>query len=81
MVDPGAFMMNAEAYRNWMGDALKKTRDAAVAIVKAAYGHAPVNPISSVDRREVARACLSPDGGPATGTAWSHSIRRATACC
>ena len=33
-----SFALNAEAYRNWMGDALKKTRDAAVVIVKYAYG-------------------------------------------
>ena len=37
----GAFMTNAEAYRNWAGDALKKTRDAAMDIVKASYGTAP----------------------------------------
>ncbi len=41
-VDPGTFLMNAEAYRNWMGEALKKTRDAAIFLVKASYGHAPV---------------------------------------
>ena len=33
-----SFALNAEAYRNWMGDALKKTRDSVVIIVKAAYG-------------------------------------------
>ncbi len=37
----GAFLMNDEAYRNWMGDALKKTHDAVVAIVRANYGRAP----------------------------------------
>jgi hypothetical protein len=43
MVNPGAFLLNDEAYRNWMGDALKKTRDAALSIVKADYGRAPAN--------------------------------------
>jgi hypothetical protein len=42
MVDPGAFLLNEEAYHNWMGDALKKTRDVAIAIVKANYGQLPV---------------------------------------
>jgi len=40
-IDPGAFLMNDEAYRNWMGNALKKTRDAALVLVRAAYGAAP----------------------------------------
>ncbi|MES2265029.1 MAG: tannase/feruloyl esterase family alpha/beta hydrolase [Pseudomonadota bacterium] len=38
---PTAFMLNQEANRNFMGDALKKTRDTALVIVKAAYGAAP----------------------------------------
>jgi hypothetical protein len=37
----GSFAVNEEAYRNWMGDALKKTRDAALVLVKAAYGRSP----------------------------------------
>jgi hypothetical protein len=41
MVNPGAFMLNDEAYRNWMGEALKKTRDAALVIVEADYGRSP----------------------------------------
>ena len=36
-----AFFGNDEAYRNYLGDALKKTRDAAMAVVVAAYGRAP----------------------------------------
>jgi hypothetical protein len=39
---PGAsFALNEEAYRNYVGDALKKTRDTAVAIIEAAYGQYP----------------------------------------
>lgn len=40
-MNPGAFLLNDEAYRNWMGDALKKTRDAAMVILRSAYGAAP----------------------------------------
>ena len=36
-----SFAANPEAFRNWVGDALKKTRDAALLVVKAAYGTAP----------------------------------------
>ena len=36
----GSFAVNDEALVNWTGDALKKTRDASVAIVQAAYGRA-----------------------------------------
>jgi len=39
--EPGAFLLNNEAYLNWMGDALKKTRDAAMAVIVQAYGQAP----------------------------------------
>lgn len=39
--EPGAFLLNDEAYLNWMGDALKKTRDSAVRVIEAAYGGAP----------------------------------------
>uniref|UniRef100_B0T3R4 Tannase and feruloyl esterase n=1 Tax=Caulobacter sp. (strain K31) TaxID=366602 RepID=B0T3R4_CAUSK len=39
--EPGAFLLNDEAYLNWMGDALKKTRDSAVRVIEAAYGKAP----------------------------------------
>jgi pimeloyl-ACP methyl ester carboxylesterase len=41
MPNPAAFYSNEEATRNYMGDALKKTRDVALAIVRAAYGRAP----------------------------------------
>ena len=38
----GSFMRNNEEFRNYLaGDALKKTHDAAFAIIKAAYGRAP----------------------------------------
>ncbi len=37
----GAFLGNHEAYANWMGDALKKTRDAALVVTETAYGAAP----------------------------------------
>ncbi|WP_343668441.1 tannase/feruloyl esterase family alpha/beta hydrolase [Paraburkholderia heleia] len=37
----GAFSVNAEAYDNFMGAALKKTHDAALVIVKAHYGVHP----------------------------------------
>jgi len=36
-----SFGRNDEAERNWGGDAIKKTRDAAVAIITARYGFAP----------------------------------------
>lgn len=36
----GSFAVNDEALLNWTGDALKKTRDASVAVVQAAYGRA-----------------------------------------
>jgi hypothetical protein len=35
------FMRNDEALRNWGGDEIKKTRDVALRIVRAAYGRAP----------------------------------------
>jgi feruloyl esterase len=38
----GTFGANDEALANWGGDALKKTRDAAVYIITARYGMAPV---------------------------------------
>ena len=38
----GTFGANDEALANWGGDALKKTRDAAVYIIAARYGMAPV---------------------------------------
>jgi feruloyl esterase len=37
----GSFGLNDEALRNWGGDALKKTRDAATYVIKARYGVAP----------------------------------------
>lgn len=37
----GSFGRNDEALRNWGGDALKKTRDAAVHVIKARYAAAP----------------------------------------
>ncbi len=37
----GRFAMNDEAYRNYSGEALKKTRDAALVVIRAAYGQAP----------------------------------------
>ncbi|WP_027798100.1 tannase/feruloyl esterase family alpha/beta hydrolase [Paraburkholderia dilworthii] len=37
----GRFGLNDEAVRNFGGDALKKTRDAALAIIKARYSHLP----------------------------------------
>jgi len=37
----GTFGLNDEALANWGGDALKKTRDAAMFIIKARYGAAP----------------------------------------
>jgi feruloyl esterase len=39
--DEGKFALNEEAYRNFIGDALKKTRDVAVAIIEARYGKKP----------------------------------------
>jgi feruloyl esterase len=40
-VEPGFFMLNAEAYGNYRGDALKKTRDVSIAVIRFAYGKAP----------------------------------------
>ncbi len=37
-----SFAANPEAFKNWVGDALKKTRDVAMIVVKASYGKAPV---------------------------------------
>jgi hypothetical protein len=37
----GSFGLSDEAVRNFGGDAIKKTRDAALAIIKARYAHAP----------------------------------------
>lgn len=37
----GSFALNDEAYRNWFGDSLKKTRDAAMILIRAAYGRSP----------------------------------------
>jgi len=39
---PGAgFALNEEAYRNYVGDALKKTRDTAMFLIRTAYGKGP----------------------------------------
>jgi hypothetical protein len=38
----GTFGLNDEALANWGGDALKKTRDAAMYLIKARYGSAPL---------------------------------------
>jgi feruloyl esterase len=38
----GTFGLNDEALANWGGDALKKTRDAAMVVITARYGAAPV---------------------------------------
>lgn len=40
-VPPGAFGSNPEALKNYAGDALKKTRDVAVALIGMRYGKAP----------------------------------------
>lgn len=37
----GSFAANPEAYRNWVGDALKKTHDAAFSVIRASYSQAP----------------------------------------
>lgn len=37
----GSFALNKEAYGNWIGDALKKTRDSAFVLVKVTYGSTP----------------------------------------
>ena len=37
----GHFMSNDEAYRNWRGEALKKTHDSALQVIRKAYGHVP----------------------------------------
>jgi hypothetical protein len=39
--EDAAFFSNEEAYRNYIGDALKKTRDTALVVIKAAYGRIP----------------------------------------
>ncbi len=40
-VSQAAFGSNAEAYRNYIGDALKKTRDVATSLLSSRYGRAP----------------------------------------
>jgi hypothetical protein len=40
-MEDAAFFTNPETYRNYIGDALKKTHDSALVVIKAAYGHAP----------------------------------------
>ncbi|WP_434446596.1 tannase/feruloyl esterase family alpha/beta hydrolase [Lentzea sp. E54] len=40
-IHPAAFGANEEALRNYAGDALKKTRDVAVKLIGAHYGHGP----------------------------------------
>src|SRR3546814_14477040 len=37
----GNFALNREALDNWLGDALKKTRDVSFAIIEQAYGKRP----------------------------------------
>jgi hypothetical protein len=37
----GSFGLNEESLRNWGGDALKKTRDAAMVVIRARYAAAP----------------------------------------
>lgn len=37
----GGFLVNDEAHRNWMGEALKKTRDVSEEIIGAAYSRRP----------------------------------------
>lgn len=37
----GAALGNAEAYRNYLGEAVKKTHDVAIEVIKAAYGRPP----------------------------------------
>ncbi len=39
----GSFLLHEESLRNWAGEALKKTRDAAVHLIKARYGAARVD--------------------------------------
>ena len=39
----GAFAINGEALRNYAGDALKKTRDAAMAVIVRRYGRSPAH--------------------------------------
>jgi Tannase and feruloyl esterase len=40
-LEDAAFFSNPESYRNYIGDALKKTHDSALTVVKAAYGRGP----------------------------------------
>lgn len=42
-IDPGSSLLNDKVYRNWMGNALMKTGDTAMAIITAAYGSAPTH--------------------------------------
>lgn len=39
--NPYAFQLNEESFHNYYGDALKKTRDSAMAILRAHYGESP----------------------------------------
>ena len=54
----GSFMLNDEAYRNWLGDALKKTHDAALFVVATSYARQPTRSYflgSSTGGREALR--------------------------
>ena len=75
----GTFVLNDEALRNCGGDALKKTRDAAVFLIKARYAVDAIQKAyfagGSTGGRE-ALAAIS--AGPTTGTAPSPGTRRGT---
>jgi hypothetical protein len=40
-MEDAAFFSNSETYRNYIGDALKKTHDSALVVIKRVYGHVP----------------------------------------
>ena len=78
----GSFGLNDEAVRNFSGDALKKTRDAAVFLIKARYA-VELDPEGVLRRRLDRRprgARSRSRAGPTTGTAPSPGIRRGTSC-
>jgi len=76
----GSFGLNDEALANWGGDALKKTRDAAMFVIMARYGAAPLKSYfagGSTGGREslqsIQRWPLDWDGAIAWYPAWNQA--------
>jgi hypothetical protein len=77
----GSFALDDEALRNFGKESIKKGHDAAMAIVKKAYGGAPSGSISSAARRAATRHSMPPRAIRTTTTASSRIIPRTTSRC